>query len=51
MIHDLLLPAKLKFFEMVSGKLGAFFRGFQTNKQIVPFNDVKSDVNSNESIL
>ena len=27
-----LLPAKLKFFKAVSGKLGTFLRGFQTNK-------------------
>ena len=37
MIHDPLLPAKLKFFEIVSGKLNAFIRGFQTNKTMVPF--------------
>ena len=37
MIHDPLLLAKLKFFEMVSGKRNAFLRGFQTNKPMVPF--------------
>ena len=37
MIHDPLLSAKLKFFEMVSSKLNAFLRGFQTNKLMVPF--------------
>ena len=38
MIHDPLLPAKLKFwFKMVSSKLNAFLRGFQTNKPMVPF--------------
>ena len=37
MIHGPLLPAKLKSFEMVSGKLTAFLRGFQTNKSMVPF--------------
>ena len=30
MIHDALLTAKPKFFEMVSGKLNAFLKGFQT---------------------
>ena len=38
MIHDPLLPAKLKFwFKMVSSKLNAFLRGFRTNKPMVPF--------------
>ena len=36
MIHDALLTAKPKFFEMVSGKLNAFLKGFQTNKPMVP---------------
>ena len=30
MIHD-------QFFEMISGKLNAFLRGFQTNKPMLPF--------------
>ena len=30
MIHDPLLAAKLKFFEMVAGKMNSFLRGFQT---------------------
>ena len=37
MIHNPLLPAKLKFFEMVFSKLNAFLRGFQNNKPIIPF--------------
>ena len=37
MIHDPLLPTKLKFFEMASGKPNAFLRGFQTNKPMVSF--------------
>ena len=37
LIHDPLLPAKLKFFEMIPGKINAFLRGFQTNKRMVPF--------------
>ena len=37
MIHDPLLPTKLKFFEMASGKPNAFLRGFQTNKLMVSF--------------
>ena len=37
MIHDPLLPAKLKLFEMVSSKLNVFLRGFQTNKPMVSF--------------
>ena len=37
MIHDPILPAKLKFFEMVSEKLNVFLRGFQTDKPMVPF--------------
>ena len=37
MIHDPILPAKLKFFEMVSEKLNAFLKGFQTDKPMVPF--------------
>ena len=37
MIHDPLLPAKHNFFELVSDKLNAFLRGFQTNKPMVPF--------------
>ena len=32
-----MLPAKLKFFEMISGKLNVFLRGFQTNKLMVSF--------------
>ena len=35
--HVPLLPARLKFFEMVSGKPNAFLGGFQTNKPMVPF--------------
>ena len=31
MIHDPLLPAKLKFFKMVPSKLNSFLRGFQPN--------------------
>ena len=37
MIHDPLISAKLKFFVMVSHKLIAFLRGFQTDSLIVPF--------------
>ena len=37
MIHDPLISAKLKFFEMVSHKLNAFLRGFQTDSSMVPF--------------
>ena len=37
MIHDPLLPTKLKFFEMVSSRHTAFLTGFQTNKPVVPF--------------
>ena len=37
MIHDPVLPAKLNFFEMLSEKLNAFLRGFQTDKPMVPF--------------
>ena len=37
MIHEPLLPAKLKLFEMVSSKLNVFLRGFQTNKPMVSF--------------
>ena len=37
MIHDPLISAKLKFFEMVSHKLNAFLRGFQTDSPMVPF--------------
>ena len=37
MIHDPLLPAKLKLFEMVSSKLDVFLRGFQRNKPMVSF--------------
>lgn len=37
MIHDPILPAKLKFFEMVSEKLNVFLRGFQTDKPMVLF--------------
>ena len=37
MIHDPLLPAKFKFFELVSGKFKAFLRGIQINKPMVPF--------------
>ena len=36
-IHEPLLPAKLKFFEMVFGKINAFLRDLQTNKPMVPF--------------
>ena len=36
-IHDPLLPAKLKFFEMVFSKIYAFLRDLQTNKPMVPF--------------
>ena len=37
MIHDPLISAKLKFFEMVSHKLSAFLRGFQDDSSMVPF--------------
>ena len=37
MIHDLLIPAKFKFFKMVSHKLNAFLQGFQTDSPMVPF--------------
>ena len=37
MIHDRLLSAKLKYFEMVSGKLNAFLRAFQTDSPMIPF--------------
>ena len=37
MIHDLLIPAKPKFFKMVSHKLNAFLPGFQTDSPMVPF--------------
>ena len=37
MIHDPLLAAKLKFFEMIAGKMGSFLRGFQTNTPVIPF--------------
>ena len=37
MIHDPILPAKLKNFEMVSEKLNAFLRRFQTDKPMVSF--------------
>ena len=36
-IHDPLISAKLKFFEMVSHKLNAFLQGFQTDSPMVPF--------------
>ena len=37
MIHDTLISAKLKFFEMVSHNLNAFLRGFQTDSLMFPF--------------
>ena len=37
MTHDPLLPAKLKFFEMVPSKLNSFLRGFQPNTSHGPF--------------
>ena len=37
MIHDPLLATKLKFFEMVGGKMDSFFRGFQTDVPVIPF--------------
>ena len=37
MIHDPLISAKLKFFEMVSHKLNSFLRGFQTDSPMVLF--------------
>ena len=37
MIHDPLLAAKLKFFEMIAGKMGSFLRSFQTNTPVIPF--------------
>ena len=37
MIHEPLLPVKPKFFEMVSDKVNALLRGFQTNRPMVPF--------------
>ena len=37
MIHDPLISAKLKFFEMASHKLNAFLCGFQTYSPMVPF--------------
>ena len=40
MIHDPLLLAKLKYFEMVSSKLNPFLRGFQTNKPM----EIKSNL-------
>ena len=35
MIHDPLISAKLKFFEMVCHKLNAFLQGFQTDSPMV----------------
>ena len=32
-----MLAAKLKFFEMIAGKMGSFLRGFQTNTPVIPF--------------
>ena len=37
MIHDPLIFAKLKFFEIVSHKLNAVLQGFQTDSPMVPF--------------
>ena len=37
MIHDPLISAKFKFFELVSHKLNAFLQGFQTDNPMVPF--------------
>ena len=37
MIHDPLLAAKLRFFEMVTGKLNSFLRAFQTDWPMIPF--------------
>ena len=37
MIHDPLLAAKLKFFEMVSGKMNSFLRSFQTDAPMILF--------------
>ena len=37
MIHDPVLPGKLKFFKVVSEKSNAFLRCFQTDKLMVPF--------------
>ena len=37
MIHDPLISAKLRFFKMVSRKLNAFLRGFQTDSPMVSF--------------
>ena len=37
MIHDPLISVRLKFFGMVSFKLNAFLRGFQTYSLMVPF--------------
>ena len=37
MIHDPLISAKLKFFEMLSHKLNAFLKGFQTDSPMVTF--------------
>ena len=36
MIHDRLLPAKLKYLEWLAVNL-CFLRDFQTNKPIIPF--------------
>ena len=36
-IHDPLLASKLKFFDMVSGKVNSFLRGFQTDAPVIPF--------------
>ena len=37
MKHDPWLAAKLKFFEMVAGKMNSFLRGFQTDVLMIPF--------------
>ena len=45
MIHDPLMPAKLKFFEMISGKLNWFLRAFQTDNPMIPFmTDILGDI-------
>lgn len=45
MIHDPLMPAKLKFFEMISGKLNGFLRAFQTDNPMIPFMaDILGDI-------
>ena len=37
MKHDPCLAAKLKFFEMVAGKMNSFLRGFQTDVLMILF--------------